>query len=117
MSHKISRTLAPATIICDNIMGQISINSIDGTKIVITDILNFENWSEKFKNMIIEDHVCHMEDRALDSTINVFFERLTNMLHSHITSSSEKEIEATCDNILNVVSQHIMKGESDGRNI
>lgn len=112
---KISKTLSPSTIFCDRENGIITISSIDGTKIIIDGIINFENWSEKFKSLIISDNSCHMsDDSSVDNTLTLFFEKFTNLIYSNLIKLSDDKIEKSCNDIFNVVSQHIIKENLNG---
>ena len=107
--HKVSKTLAPSNVICDREHGVIIIDSVDGSKIIINDI-SFDNWNAKFKGLIINDGHCSMNKESRDSTVNVFFEQLTNLIYSKLIATPADETDSVCNNILNVVSQHILKG-------
>jgi len=108
--HKVSKTLAPSNVICDKEHGIIVIDSVDGSKIIINNI-SFDNWNAKFKGLIINNGVCKMNQESKDTTVNVFFEQLTNLIYSKLIATPDDETDEICNDILNVVSQHIVKGK------
>ena len=106
--QKVSKTLAPSNVICDKEHGIIVIDSVDGSKIIINNI-SFDNWISKFKGLIINDGRCQMNQEIKDTTVNVFFKKLTNLIYAKLIESAADETDEICNNILNVVSQHIVK--------
>jgi len=107
--QKVSRTLATSNVICDREHGIILIDSVDGSKIIINDI-SFKNWNAKFKGLIINNGNCRLNQESKDTTVNVFFEKLTNLIYSKLIATPVDETDVVCNDILNVVSQHIVKG-------
>jgi len=113
---KVCKILSPSQILCDKESGTIKIQAIDGATLLFSGI-DFNNWESKFDTIFVSDGKAVMSKiHDTNPNISTFFSNLTNLIYGSIKEIGPIEMEDRCDEILNVVSQHI-KGDVNGANI
>jgi len=107
---KLHKILSPSQLFCDKNKGTIKIDAIDGSSILISGI-DFIKWESKFDTLIVSDNKATMSQiNDTNPNIAIFFSNLINLIYGSIKDIDSGDVEERCEEILNVVSQHI-KGD------